>query len=64
MAIADVYDAMVSKRVYQAPLSHDKAVQIIKNGKGTLFDPDVVDAFLELEAAFHNIALTYADYEE
>jgi putative two-component system response regulator len=63
MAIADVYDAMVSKRVYQAPLPHEEAVQIIKNGEGTLFDPDVVDALLELEAVFHNIALNYADYE-
>ena len=64
MALADVYDALISKRVYKEPMSHEKAVEIIKEGKGTHFDPDVVDAFLELESVFRNIAMTFADYEE
>jgi putative two-component system response regulator len=64
MALADVYDALISKRVYKPPLPHEKAVEIIIEGKGKHFDPDVVDAFLELEDTFRNIALTFADYEE
>lgn len=64
MALADVYDALISKRVYKAPMPHEKAVEIIREGRGTHFDPDVVDAFLELEDVFRNIALTFADHEE
>jgi putative two-component system response regulator len=64
MAVADVYDALISKRVYKPPMPHEKAVRIIVEGKGSHFDPDVVDAFLQLEAVFRNIALTFADYEE
>jgi response regulator RpfG family c-di-GMP phosphodiesterase len=64
MALADVYDALISKRVYKPPMPHEKAVQIISEGRGRHFDPDVVDAFLQLEAVFRNIALTFADYEE
>jgi putative two-component system response regulator len=64
MALADVYDALISKRVYKPPFSHEKAVQIILEGKGTHFDPDIVDAFIKLEDTFRNIALTFADYDE
>lgn len=64
MAIADVYDALISKRVYKPPFPHKKAVQIIKEGRGTHFDPDMVDAFLEIEEDFRRIALTFADFEE
>jgi putative two-component system response regulator len=64
MALADVYDALISKRVYKPPLPHDKAVAIIREGRGTHFDPDVVDAFITLEDTFRNIALTFADCEE
>ncbi len=64
MAVADVYDALISKRIYKPPMPHEKAVQIIAEGKGSHFDPDVVDAFLALEAVFRNIALTFADHEE
>jgi putative two-component system response regulator len=45
MALADVYDALVADRVYRKAMSHDDAYQIIVSGKGTHFDPDVVDAF-------------------
>ncbi|HBD07356.1 MAG TPA: hypothetical protein DCZ69_03765, partial [Syntrophobacteraceae bacterium] len=64
MAVADVYDALISKRVYKPPMPHEKAIQIIVEGSGSHFDPDVVDAFVQLEAVFRNIALTFADYEE
>jgi putative two-component system response regulator len=64
MALADVYDALISKRIYKPPMPHEKAVEIIVEGKGKHFDPDVVDAFLELENTFRNIALTFADYDE
>ncbi len=64
MAVADVYDALVSKRVYKPPMPHQEAVEIITKGRGTHFDPDVVDAFVELGPMFMNIARTFADYEE
>ena len=64
MALADVYDALISKRVYKPPFPHEKAVQIILEGKGQHFDPELVDAFVELQETFRNIALTFADYEE
>jgi putative two-component system response regulator len=64
MALADVYDALISKRVYKPPMPHEKAVAIIREGRGTHFDPDVVDAFLALEDTFRNIALTFADCDE
>ena len=64
MAVADVYDALISKRVYKPPMPHEEAVRIISDGKGKHFDPDIVDAFLEMNAVFRNIALTYADHEE
>lgn len=48
VAVADVYDALVSKRVYKNAMTHDQAVQIIKEESGKHFDPDVVSAFLEV----------------
>ena len=64
MALADVYDALISKRVYKPPFTHEKAVQTIKNESGSHFDPDIVDAFLVIESTFRNIALQYADFDE
>ena len=64
MALADVYDALISKRVYKPPFPHEKAVEIIQEGRDSHFDPDIVDAFVELEGTFRNIALTYADFDE
>ncbi|MBT4257448.1 MAG: HD domain-containing protein, partial [Gammaproteobacteria bacterium] len=61
MAVADVYDALISKRVYKPGFTHKKAVEIISKGKGTHFDPDMVDAFLEVEDEFRNIALEFGD---
>ena len=64
MAVADVYDALISRRVYKPPFTHDKAVQIISEGRGTHFDPDLVDAFVQIADEFKRIADTYADSEE
>lgn len=61
MALADVYDALVSKRVYKPPFPHTKAVAIIKEGRGTHFDPELVDCFLDLVDAFRQIAIRFAD---
>lgn len=61
MAVADVYDALISRRVYKAPFSHEEAVAIMRKGRGGHFDPDVLDAFLEIEAAFAEIARQFAD---
>lgn len=60
MALADVYDALISERVYKAAFSHEKARNIIVEGKGSHFDPDVVDAFVALESEFQEIALSFA----
>ena len=64
MAVADVYDALISKRVYKPPLPHEEAVNIIAAERGKHFDPDILDTFLELEEDFRQIALEFADYDE
>ena len=61
MAVADVYDALISRRVYKEGMPHDKAVAIIIQGRGSHFDPDMVDAFVQLQDQFHAIALRFAD---
>jgi adenylate cyclase len=61
MALADSYDALTSKRIYKSQIPHEKAVQIIIGEKGSHFDPEVVDAFLEVKENFRQIALKYAD---
>ena len=61
MAVADVYDALISRRVYKEGMPHEKAVQIIIEGKGTHFDPSIVDAFVELQNEFRAIAVRFAD---
>jgi CHASE2 domain-containing sensor protein len=48
MALVDVYDAITTRRVYRDPMSHDAAVAFIVEGRGTHFDPSIVDAFLEV----------------
>jgi putative two-component system response regulator len=61
MALADVYDALISPRIYKAGMSHEQAVQIIVMGRGLHFDPAVVDAFLQSGRDFQLIAARYAD---
>ncbi len=64
MAVADVYDALISKRVYKPAFSHGKALSIIVEGKGKHFDPDIIEVFTEITDEFRNIALEFADAEE
>jgi len=45
VSVADVYDALRSKRPYKEPFSHEKASKIVLEGRGTFFDPAVIDAF-------------------
>ena len=60
MALADVYDALTSKRVYKEGFSHEEAAKEIRAGRGSHFDPDVVDAFDAGEEAFKAIAKGHA----
>lgn len=64
MAIADVYDALISKRVYKPPFSHAKAMDIITKGSGTHFDPVMVENLLTIENEFLQIAFSLADSQE
>lgn len=61
VAIVDVYEALISRRVYKPQVSHERAVEIILEGKGTQFDADMVDAFYEIHEEFKHIAHTYPD---
>lgn len=56
VAVADVYDALTSSRVYKPAYSHETAKDIILEGRGTHFDPEIVDAFLATEAQFVEVA--------
>ncbi|NVK41894.1 MAG: HD domain-containing protein [Oceanospirillaceae bacterium] len=56
MAVADVYDALISRRSYKAELPHDSAAACILEGRNSQFDPAVVDAFEELQQDFIDIA--------
>lgn len=58
---ADVYDALISRRVYKEGMPHEKAVGIILEGKGSHFDPDMVDVFMELADEFKAVAGRYVD---
>ena len=55
MALADVYDALRSKRVYKDAFTHEKSVEIIKSGRGSHFDPELVDIFLQNDLKFCEI---------
>lgn len=61
IALADVYDALTSAKVYKSGVPHEKALQIIFSERGAHFDPDVVDAFMEVQDSFVDIAERYAD---
>jgi putative two-component system response regulator len=64
MTLVDVYDALISRRVYKTPFTHAESVRIIEGGRGTMFDPDIVDAFLEIQEEFRSIALKFADFDD
>jgi putative two-component system response regulator len=63
MALADVFDALISKRVYKSAMSLDQARTIILEGAGAHFDPQVVEAFIEVWDDFIDVALRYGDHE-
>lgn len=64
MALADVFDALVTRRVYKPPMSLEDATKIIVAGRAQHFDPAVVDAFLEQREVFAEIAARYPDVPE
>ena len=64
MALADVYDALISRRVYKPGMPHRQAVALIAQGSGAHFDPELVDAFLEIHEEFREIALRFLDSDE
>jgi len=59
VAVADAYDAMISRRVYKHEMDLDYALNEIRKNKGTQFDPDVVDAFLSLFAEGDEIEMNF-----
>ena len=59
MAVADVYDALISARPYRPAFTHETAVELIRQGSGEHFDPDVVDAMLAIEEKFKTIATQF-----
>lgn len=64
MALADVYDAMISPRRYKSAYPHQQASQMIQEGSGSHFDPEVVRAFLAIEETFRQISQRFADAKE
>ena len=61
MAISDVFDALISKRIYKEAFTFEKTVEMIKSGRGTHFDPVLVDAFLEISEEFYKISQNHRD---
>jgi putative two-component system response regulator len=60
-AVADVFDALISDRVYRPALALDEAIAIIRQGRGTHFDPQILDVFLELFQVFSDMREQFAD---
>lgn len=61
MAVADVYDALISRRCYKPPFSHEHSKRLMLEQRGTSFDPVVLDAFFAIEDQIRQIARTYRD---
>ncbi len=61
VAIADVFDALLSKRPYKPPFSLDEACSLLREGRGRHFDPAVVDAFFEIEEEILEIRERFRD---
>ncbi len=60
IALVDVYDALTNSRTYRSSLSHEQAVTTLSAGRGTHFDPDVVDAFIAVQEQFRQLATAFA----
>lgn len=63
MAVADIYDALINRRCYKGPIPHVEAMQMMRELRGTTFDPVVLDAFLAIEAEIMRIAGRFRDEE-
>jgi len=63
LALGDVYDALTSKRCYKESMPHQMAVEIIKEGEGKHFDPDVISAFLRINEEFVKVREFFQDSE-
>jgi putative two-component system response regulator len=61
MSVADVYDALISRRSYKEPMPVEEATEVIRNGRGSQFDPALVDVFLQQQSRFIEIARRFAD---
>ena len=61
MAVADVYDALISQKQYKAAMLHDEAVDILCAGSGSLFEPEIIDAFIHVKSTFKAIAMRFPD---
>jgi putative two-component system response regulator len=64
MAVADVYDALITKRVYKDAYPHDESIQMMLAERGSHFDPDIVDAMMSISDKFEAIALQFKDVVE
>ena len=62
MAVADVFDALMARRSYKEPVDHTYATQMIVEGRGRHFDPEVVDAFLQVHDDFLQFAAAWTSY--
>ena len=61
MAVADVYDALISRRIYKPALSHDEAIAIMIRERGKHFDPEIIDRMLTISGRFADIARRFSD---
>lgn len=64
MAVADVYDALISRRVYKSAMSHEQAAMKLLEGSGQHFDPDLIDTFMGIRHRFAEIAEQFRDDSE
>lgn len=64
MAVADVYDALISRRCYKPPFPHEDAFQIMREARGKIFDPLILDAFFSIEEKIRAIASRFQDEDE
>jgi putative two-component system response regulator len=62
MAVADVYDSLISQRVYKSAMLHEEARSIVVDQRETQFDPLIIDAFIDCAEEFRMIADRYIDF--
>ena len=63
MAVADVYDALISRRVYKPAFTHEEAIDSMRKGRGRHFDPEMMDVFIKITDEFREIAMRYRESE-